>query len=141
MSLESESESQFYPQSSIVDTLEKIYLRSPILNIFQRVYVPDIREFAYCIGYYWEDLMVYALSLERAYSHNLYLTDCEFRVDSEIVELYDTIPAFNLFDNAQVIHTGKIGKITGIELMPAYGWHYTVNNEPCTFSELKLIEP
>lgn len=132
----------------MIEQLERLFQRSPSLNFFEECYVPEFRETGFCSGYYWEDdMMVYAITLPRAYTCTVYRTDAEMKPLGCYATVNEVLPAFEIFSKVQLqpVQTEDVGEyeVIGLQWISGEGWMYTIDygatKMPCCADELVRV--
>lgn len=112
--------------------LNAIFKRSPDIDLFEYVWMPEIKREGMCIGYFWysdEQKLIYAIA-EKKYGTKHYIESQYFRLTGFYNEDYrcDYQPIYNLFQLVRIEATSHIHMICGLEYnnQPA-GWVYHVD--------------
>lgn len=127
-------------------TLSTIFKKSPSIEPFEHIWIPELKKEGFCTGYYWyedEQNLIYAIALNKCYSRH-YLTKEDFKLTGFY---HDYLRAnckslFEIFQIVRVRETQEVTPICGIEWMKPYGWHYHLDNgkhSPYCEDELEVL--
>ena len=124
-------------------TLSTIFKKSPSIEPFEHVWIPELKKEGFCAGYYWyhdEQKLIYAIALNKCHSKH-YLTSDDFTLTGFYHDyLRCTCKSmFEIFQIVKVLETREVAPIWGIEWMKPYGWHYVIENgKPSPYCEDEL---
>lgn len=116
----------------IYTSLNTIYERSPSIDLFEHIWVPDLKRECMCIGYFWysdEQKLIYAIAENKSYAKH-YLESHYFRLTGFYHQYYRHYcqPPYNLFQLVRIHETKHIHMICGLEWTKTTGWVYHLDN-------------
>lgn len=129
-------------------TLNNIFKRSPVIDLFEHVWVPELKKEALCIGYFWysdEQKLIYAIAENKSIVNKSmakhYLEAHDFRLTGFYHQYYLNYnqPPYILFQLVRVEATGNIHMICGLEWSKLTGWVYHLDNIHTPYCTDELI--